>query len=382
MIVVVGAGPAGCAAAIRLAEAGGKVVLLEKCRLPRYKTCGGGILRRAFRMLPSSVGSAIEHECRVAELNYHGLRFVTRRTDPIVYMTMRSELDFMLVRHAQALGVDLREDCTVRGLQWHADSVSVHTDAGTFRADFVIAADGATGTVARAAGWGPLVGSIPALEWEVIVPNAVWSRFAGVARFDFGVPQNGYAWVFPKRAHLSVGVLRTRRSPINLPLNLDRYLKICAIDPVGGVQRHGYVIPVRPRRGPLAKDRVLLVGDAAGLADPVTAEGITHALESGRIAARAVIEGPGDAADVADRFERLLRNGLLSELASAGRLSRLLYDWPRFSHWVFRKHGSALSEMVTDIVMGERTYAEVTDRLLKRLWLPRWWRGLWRANPL
>src|SRR4029077_4203440 len=118
--------------------------------------------------------------------------------------------------------------------------------------------------------------------------DATLERFARVPRFDVGTVPYGYAWVFPKTAHLSVGVLTTHRGAINLHGQLEEYLRVIGLAPQS-MERHGFVIPVRPRAGPLARARMLLVGDAAGLADPGTAEGISLAARSGRLAADAII---------------------------------------------------------------------------------------------
>src|SRR4029077_6064907 len=118
--------------------------------------------------------------------------------------------------------------------------------------------------------------------------DATLERFARVPRFDVGTVPYGYAWVFPKTAHLSVGVLTTHRGAINLHGQLEEYLRVIGLAPQS-TERHGFVIPVRPRAGALARERMLLVGDAAGFADPVTAEGISFATQSGKLAADAIV---------------------------------------------------------------------------------------------
>ena len=117
---------------------------------------------------------------------------------------------------------------------------------------------------------------------------------------------------------------------------------------------------------------MLLAGDAAGFADPLTGEGITAAIESGEWAARAILDGAWEPARVAARYERALA-GLRRELRIARVLARLLYDLPRARRWLFRTHGQALSEGVTDVLMGERTLTAVVrdPRAYLRLARPR-----------
>src|SRR5262249_48296121 len=117
--------------------------------------------------------------------------------------------------------------------------------------------------------------------------------------------------------------------------------------------RHGYLIPVAPRREKLARGRVLLVGDAAGLVDPITAEGISHALLSGELAARALADEKLDVSRVAERYQSLLNASILRELKAARFLANFLYHYPRLRDWVFRRKGKRLTEFVADVVMGE-----------------------------
>jgi flavin-dependent dehydrogenase len=152
-----------------------------------------------------------------------------------------------------------------------------------------------------------------------------------------------------------VGVLTAHRGPINLHRHLEEYLRAIRLVP-RSMQRHGFVIPVRPRAGPLARGRVLLTGDAAGLADPLTAEGISPAARSGRLAARAIHEGwETDPVGVSETYGALLRP-MLAELRMGRWLARLLYDHPRTRALIFGRMGQRLVETITDVFLGVRTY--------------------------
>jgi len=355
---VVGAGPAGSAAAAELARRGCSVLLLEKAGLPRYKTCGGGILHRAYQMLTPSATSVVETSFRSVELHFHGenLHFIATRDEPLVRMTMRADLDHLLATEAQQLGARLLDNCAVTQIVTQPEAVELTTGRGTFRARFVIAADGAQSPIAKACGWSPLPHLAPAIEWELHLPPAEFARFNSTARFDFGFIEAGYAWVFPKRNHLSVGILTTQRSSVNLAARLEVYLHHLGIRGWEHVEKHGYVIPLEPRREPLARDRVLLVGDAAGLADPIIAEGISHALWSGRLAAVAIATGRPDSTRVAQIYQELLETHILAELRAARRLARFVYHYPRLRHWAFRWQGPRLTAFAAGIIMGERSY--------------------------
>jgi len=357
-VAVVGAGPAGCSAARALAQKGFKVVLIEKASLPRYKTCGGGILGRAHKLLPDRARAVVEREFRSVSLNFlgAGLNFVATRPAPLVYMTMRAELDCLLAREAKSAGAEVVESCPVRNVRVSGDWVEVSGDTGSFRAKFLIAADGVHSAIAKAAGWSALPRLAPALEWEVFLTDQEFERFGNRARFDFNLIEAGYAWIFPKRDHLSVGILSMRGRSPDLPAKLAEYLRRVGITQIQKTDRHGHLIPVAPRQEKLARGRVLLVGDAAGLVDPVTAEGISYAILSGQLAATALSEGQLEVSQVSRRYDSLLHGAILGELRAARFLANFLYNHPRLRNWVFRRRGKKLTDFVADVVMGERTY--------------------------
>lgn len=182
------------------------------------------------------------------------------------------------------------------------------------------------------------------------------------ARFDFGVVPAGYAWVFPKRDHLSIGVLTTRRGAANLPQYYRRYLDVLGIGTPLHEERHGYIIPCRPRDGLFGARRILFVGDAAGLADPVTAEGITAGILSGQLAASAILAGDFSESAVKRIFRETLQKKLLGDLRIARWLAYVLYDCPRLRAGLLSRHGGRLSELITQIVTGETSYLAAVRR--------------------
>jgi geranylgeranyl reductase family protein len=363
-VAVIGAGPAGCSAALALARSGYDVLLLEKAALPRYKTCGGGLLHRAFKRLPPAAGTVVERSFHSVALNFLGteMNYVTTRTQPIVHMAMRAELDCLLARAAGSAGVEVIESCAVKQLKFQKDWVELISDRKKFRAKFVIAADGVHSVTAKAAGWSELPVLAPALEYEIHLAAEDFARFSPMPRFDFNAIDAGYAWVFPKRSHLSVGILSTHRVSTELQTKLADYLRRLGMTRIEKTEKHGYLIPLAPRREPLARGRVLLVGDAAGLVDPVMAEGISHALLSGQLAADALAETRLDVAKASQCYQALLEEKILGELRAGRLLARLLYHHPRIRDGAFRLGGQRLCEFVTDVVMGERTYRDAIKK--------------------
>jgi flavin-dependent dehydrogenase len=204
-------------------------------------------------------------------------------------------------------------------------------------------------------GWDEPLATIPALEAEF---EADGQRFADTAVFDFGTGEPGYAWVFPKREHLSVGVLAARRGTKGLRAELERHRARYGLERARLRELSGCVIPVRPRAR-CSRPGVLLAGDAAGLVDPLTAEGISLALESGRLAGRAVADAEGDPARAAELYARGLRREILPELRLARGFAALLYRRPGLARRVLARNGRAACEVLTDVVCGTRSYGSI-----------------------
>src|SRR5262249_20660144 len=122
-------------------------------------------------------------------------------------------------------------------------------------------------------------------------------------------------------------------------------------------ERHGCLIPVAPRREELVRGRVLLVGDAAGVVDPITAEGISYAILSGSLAAAAISDAKLDVAQVNRLYSNLIRDQILGELNAGRFFANFLYNYPRARNWVFRRRGQELTDFLADVVMGQGTYS-------------------------
>jgi geranylgeranyl reductase family protein len=375
-VAVVGSGPAGASAARVAAEAGLDVVIVEKAKLPRYKTCGGGVVGRALRLLGLEVIPIADRACCTAELNIsQELRFVTSRRWPIVVMTMRDKFDQWLTQVAVDAGARLIEETVVEDVEILRDHVLLTTERGSVQARFVIAADGAGSVVAKRAGWPAHPHVVPALEWEVAVHPEDLARLGGAARFDFNAVPQGYGWSFPKQGHLSIGVATLNAQNANLNQCLARYLTHLGVhDPIS-IQRHGFVIPLSPRARVLGRGRIMLVGDAAGFADPLTGEGISHAIHSGQLAAEAIVSCRRREGAVCGAYNAAVHRKIIAELRWARRLARLLYQMPRCRDALFRWQGQALAEVMTEVVAGKADYDELLTEPLNYL-------RLLRRNPV
>ncbi|MBN1351721.1 NAD(P)/FAD-dependent oxidoreductase [candidate division KSB1 bacterium] len=359
-VAIVGSGPSGASAALRLAQSGLSVVLLDKAPFPRYKACGGGVVRRAARLLPFDIGEAIEHECQRIELKLleSNLTFAQERQRSIISMVMRSRFDQLLASAAREAGAKCLHQCEAQDIQPQNGCISLKTGRGWIKAQYIIAADGALSTIARKLYPTDQRLLFPALECEVVCAPGQFKSFAGCARFDFDLVPDGYGWIFPKSDHLSVGVLLMSRRRASLWQIFLRYLNLLKLDAPRSITPYGAIIPLASRSRPFMKNRVLLVGDAAGFADPLTGEGITAAILSGQIAADALINGRLEIERVQNIFESELEREILSELRFSLSLSRFVYRFPNMRTALFRIAGNKLAAAMTRVFSGERTYSE------------------------
>lgn len=369
-VAIIGSGPSGASAAFHLAKKGISTVIIEKESLPRYKTCGGGLVYRGLKNLPFDITDVIERQFHTVDIFLgDSLHFKTHREDPTITMIMRDSFDNLIVEKAKEFGVTLLENHKLKNLIFEADKTILETSEDNISAKFIIAADGALSPTAKLAGWKEDTRKlIPALEYEIEVPEEDFNRLKNEVRFDIDAIPYGYAWNFPKKNHLSVGVASARRTKINLKKFYTEYLETIGITTILSESQHGFQIPVSPRTDGFVKNNVFLIGDAAGFADPITAEGISNALYSGVLAAESIIESDLDAEKAASLYINKLEEKLVPELKTGLWLSKWFYEQKTIRNLLLKKHGQRFSEAMADVFHGKRSYPlnikkTITDRI-------------------
>jgi geranylgeranyl reductase family protein len=319
--VVVGAGPAGSTAAFRLAREGARVLLADKATFPREKPCGGGLTARALRLLPFSVDPVVEEKVDVFELGLgYRRRFVRRTEQPMVVMTQRRRLDAFMVEQAREAGAELREGAKV-------ELEPLRVGGEPVEATVVIGADGVNGVTAKHLGLATHEHEV-ALEANVPYGPVSRERYARRAVVEFGIVPGGYGWVFPKGDHVNVGVGGWLQQGPRLRDHLARLCREHGIPADALTETRGYRLPLRRPGSVPFRGRTALVGDAAGLVDPVSGDGIYEALLSAKLAAWAALDVlAGRSADFTP-YAGELHRGLASSAAASWRAKLALERFP------------------------------------------------------
>lgn len=285
-VIVVGAGPAGCAAAHDLALQGIRVLLLDRTEFPRKKVCAGGLTVKARRALPYSIEPVVQRTVRSLAVSFRLRRQrVFKGKHPICHMVDRSTFDLFCLQKAVAVGADFEVVKRIERIAETRGSVKMTTDRGPIRCRYLIGADGVHSRVRL------LTGRFKAIRFGFGIEGILKDLSHNDPRmgFDFDRVGGGYGWVFPKKDHINVG-LYTHRWPVRIRRNdLADY----ASQRLGGTppeQIGGYPLGIGGWRYRPGRGRVLLAGDAAGLVDPLLGEGLYHAIVSGRKAAKAAAD--------------------------------------------------------------------------------------------
>jgi len=286
--IIVGAGPAGCAAAYDLASAGRKILLLDKCEFPRLKPCAGALTTKTINALPFDVTPVVRRVCTEMKLSLGGSSKTFGNHQPIAAMTVRQEFDQFFLNKCISRGVEFKAGHRLTGLSRNSNGWIAATSGESFRGKFLIGADGANSQVRKL-----LLKSHPircGLGLETCVPAD--GRGEAVMEFDFGAVDRGYGWIFPKNDHLNVGLYSLNATIPHAATKLADFVAAKTGRKISGAI-HGHKIPHNGRRLRRSWSDACLIGDAAGLIDPFLGEGIYHAIRSGQLAAGAIVKAGG-----------------------------------------------------------------------------------------
>jgi len=354
--IVVGAGPAGSTAARELAARGATVLLVEKARFPRDKPCGGGVTTRAARLLPFDLAPVVERTAYGVCFSLKmGRSFVRRYETPLAYLTQRRRLDAYLAEQAVRAGAIFHDGDPLLDLVEERHAVAVRTRTGWARGRALIGADGVNGVVARLAG---LLGARDtAVALEGNAPLADLPRaWEDVLALDLGGVPGGYGWLFPKGDHVNIGVGGWAYLAGGFREHVQRLSRFYRVAPATLCDLRGYRLPARRAGAPLARGRIALVGDAAGLVDPLSGEGIYGAVYSGRAAAAAIAAWLDGRAPSLHSYVTTIEQRLQPDLDVSRRFQDLFYLMPDLYLAILQRSGR-IWRALAELIRGERTYA-------------------------
>jgi geranylgeranyl reductase family protein len=370
---VIGGGPAGCTAAHGLARRGARVAIVDGSH-PREKACGGGVTGRALDLLSKEAvrtvagGQPIDR----AVFEVDDRRAAFRLDEPIMRVFARESFDRTLLDAAIEAGSTFVPS-RATAIERDAGGWIVRTSAGRIRARWLVGADGPSGIVRKQV-FRPFQRSQLSIAAGSFVDAADVSEI--VVRFVDSPP--GYLWSFPRRDHLAVGVCAQadEGTPGDLHKAADRWLDAYAA--ARGRSRRRYAWPI-PSLGTAdldqerpAGNRWMLAGDAAGLVDPITREGIFFAVQSGAAAAASLSNH-----DPAREYADSVRDEIHAELKRAARL-RAAFFQPRFTRLLIDALNASadIRRVMIDLIAGRQPYATLKRALLETLEVRFMWRLL------
>lgn len=367
-VVVAGGGPAGAMTAWHLAKAGLKVAVLDASRFPRDKACGGGVQARTEPWIPFEWKSVVKASIHRADFTYRlASRFSREYPEPLVHCVLRSEFDAHLLGAAREAGAKVFESVRVNSVDPRPGGVLLNTTLGEVRARYVVGADGANTVV------GQTLNARDSFFWQAaiyleipVAPGHAKRLTQDSLRIDWASLPSGYAWIFPKRETVNIGA----GCPVALAKALRHYLRSFLLAEelfetavVEKLKPVGHLLPTLTQKTVPAGRGLFLVGDAAGLVEPLTGEGISYACHSASLAARSIVTSFGTEAEASESYRRGLQKEIGVDLALARRILSFGVSFPRLFYWAFR-HSDDVWITFCKVLRGETTFEQLRNRIL------------------
>jgi geranylgeranyl reductase family protein len=371
-VIIIGAGPAGAVCARMLARQGMRVLLLDKARFPRSKPCGGGFSQKAKDLFDFDLSPVIETSITQVEISLRSKNpAVVNRPEGAGYMVTRDKFDTLLVRKAAEAGAELHEQEAFLELHPEKNGWIVRTDRDRYYGDFLVGADGAVSRTARCLGLMQAFDRYaPALTAEVEISPEQLEPVKNRACFDFHVVKKGYAWIFPKSDHLSVGVYSTSQRQKGMNAILLQYIDSQALLRGKRIRYwKGGLIPRGGTRRALVNNSALLAGDAAAMPDPFFGEGIYYAARSGMMAAEAIVKAAADKTSCLEGYQTAVNLEIIRDLWWARVFNFGFYRFP-FIFYPAIRNSSHLQQLILDVNNGRITWEEGVLELVRSL--PLW----------
>ncbi len=330
-LIIIGAGPAGSACAEAAAARGLRVRAFDRARFPRTKPCAAGLTSHALRLLGEAIAPVIHRRHDTVEMRITpSVRGTWRSSHTVVATTTRRELDLFLVERARAAGAQVELGRGVFDVTPTADGVEIITAGERLSASYAVLAEGAKGRFRSRLGMRQL--ELGGAAYVRLFPGSAAESglLAGGIILDACTRRRGYGWVFPKNDHINVGVCGVEPPGRDYLRDVERLVRELGLESWRREGPFAGFVPRTTGSPDHAIGRVLAVGDAAGLVDPITGEGIAYAVQSGRVAAEVVADVVERGAkaegglDAAVRYRERITGEVMPNLTLLGPLVRRL----------------------------------------------------------
>jgi geranylgeranyl reductase family protein len=367
-VAILGGGPAGAFAAERLASAGLDVLVFDE-KLAWEKPCGGGLTYKAYSQYPFLIENSTPKRLITETILAapHGGEVSLKLDDPVLIYA-RLDLNRMLLERAERAGAQI-EKARVLEMSRYGQGWQLRTSSGMAHADFCIVATGARNAL-------PEVGT-------ELTPQDTMSALGYYVPGDqnridiqFLPRLEGYIWVFPRCGHLSVGICGKGEPASSLRKRLEQYLTQRGIA-WKGATFYSHLLPslgaASWKKNRVAGEGWMAVGDAAGLVDPVTGEGLYYAIRSADLAARALLSEAIEPAGKAEQYRQSLRRDFAADLEFGSRLAkrvflgRFLFGSVPARMVQFTRSSPRFSAIIQDLFAGKQPYLGLKRRLLQNL---------------
>ncbi len=370
--IIIGAGPSGAASAFYLSRNFNKILLLDKSKFPRHKLCGGAISNKSYNILKQDFSisdSDLGKKFNGGSIYCKNKHIKTIYTDKHLSLVMRYDLDFLLVKKAIENGVEFLDNTKITEININKGTVVINNKL--IKTNYIIAADGAPSGISLAAGLFDVkdISKSLVMSYEY---NVNYNKIGTHTREQlmnkykqpvliFGYSDNGYAWIFPKKNYLTVGILDIKLNGKKIKSILIKLTKqlLPEID-ITKINIKGHYLPYYLPNKTVKKGKLYVVGDAAGTADPILGEGIYYALFSAKLLSYAI--------QTQKDYAKLINKYITREFRYA-KFMRDLFYVPRIRKIILAiiRDSNDVAKALMDIVDGDKNFSLIFINFFKEI---------------
>ena len=349
--LIVGAGPAGSFLAHLLAKEGLNVAVIDKEKFPRDKVCGGGLSNKTIDLLGFDITPVVERNIAGALVTYQNKQTIIKDLDGRAGVTvLRSSFDNLLLQKAVQNRAVFHPNCLFLDCKYNDDCVTITTSKGLMKAKYLIGADGVYSKIRAKIFGRNIVNYAPALETLIYVDPNIIDIFENRILLDFGGTNRGYGWIFPKKDHLNVGVFSIYRGN-KLKNELREFMSYYDfLKDYKSIKYLGHSIPIYNQKNIYQKNCVLLIGDAAGLAEAFFGEGIYYALKSAQLAAYAILNAFAN--DDINLYTKYVKQEIVADMHYSLLNARLFFSFQKLSYYRLARN-IHVSDCFAELITGK-----------------------------